>query len=722
MNFKEMFGEAKFVMKEGGEGFSFLRGRFFLQKKGRVTLRVVGLGFFECYINGVRVSEDRYLPLATDYEARDNYPVGEILTGHHLYVPQYDISELVCEGENVIVIHYGGGWYTLTSYGLIGRYGVAKAAYRIITEDCEFVSSEEDVVVPSYVTDYCFHRYEVEDRTHFDNSVIQKTFDDENFLKAVIAPIPETEYLISDCPADKVKERIIPTLVGEYDGVRVYDAGKNLSGVPVVKLGNDGRAVVLFSEELNADKKLNEKHCYYQRYEVVGRPGDICYPKFTWFGFRYFSVEGDAEVCSIDFIHTDLAITSNFRSDNEMLDWFYRTYLHTQLCNMHAGIPSDCPHLERQGYTGDGQLTCRAMMTLTDSKSFYRKWIRDIIDCQDTLTGHIQYTAPYFHCGGGPGAWGCAIVEVPYQYYKQYGDDEPARQAYNGMKRYFDYLEDHSSNDIVVSDKEGEWCLGDWCTYTQVILPAGFVNNYYYVRSLMRVIELAKHFGFFEDVPEFERRIEVRKKALMAAYYNTWDSNFVGGVQGANAFMLDIGLGNEMTYKNMVAYYEKLGHIDTGICGTEILLRLLFERGDGELAVKLLCSKDMEGMGAWYELGATTLWECLGPSARSHNHPMFGSPVTNYFDFLLGIQDAGEYGYQSLLIKPFLPSTLSFIEGERNIPAGKVSVNIRRKENEVQVRIVVPRSVSATLDFMGRVEKLHEGENLISIETTYTKV
>ena len=90
--------------------------------------------------------------------------------------------------------------------------------------------------------------------------------------------------------------------------------------------------------------------------------------------------------------------------------------------------------------------------------------------------------------------------------------------------------------------------------------------------------------------------------------------------------------------------------------------------------------------------------------------------------FLLGIQDAGECGYQSLLIKPFLPSTLSFIEGERNIPAGKVSVSIRRKENEVQVYAVVPRNFSATLDFMGRVEKLHEGENLISIVTTNTKV
>ena len=84
MNVKEMFGEAQFVMREAGEGFSFLRGRFYLQKKSSY-LTGCRVGFFECYINGVRVSEDRYLPLDSDYQARDNYPVDEILTDGYIY-------------------------------------------------------------------------------------------------------------------------------------------------------------------------------------------------------------------------------------------------------------------------------------------------------------------------------------------------------------------------------------------------------------------------------------------------------------------------------------------------------------------------------------------------------------------------------------------------------------------------------------------------------------
>ena len=35
---------------------------------------------------------------------------------------------------------------------------------------------------------------------------------------------------------------------------------------------------------------------------------------------------------------------------------------------MHGGVTSDCPHRERLGYTGDGQLTCNAVMTELDAE------------------------------------------------------------------------------------------------------------------------------------------------------------------------------------------------------------------------------------------------------------------------------------------------------------------------------------------------------------------
>ena len=144
-------------------------------------------------------------------------------------------------------------------------------------------------------------------------------------------------------------------------------------------------------------------------------------------------------------------------------------------------------------------------MNILDGESFYRKWIGDIRDCQDTLTGHVQYTAPYIRSGGGPGGWGCAIVEVPYQFYKHYGDKSVLEECYPQMLRYFDYLESKSHADLVISDKEGQWCLGDWCTPESIVLPAPFVNNYFYIKSLNRCIEIAKNHWQIKGYSRFRR-------------------------------------------------------------------------------------------------------------------------------------------------------------------------------------------------------------------------
>lgn len=115
-------------------------------------------------------------------------------------------------------------------------------------------------------------------------------------------------------------------------------------------------------------------------------------------------------------------LNATFECGNETINWLFNAYIRTQLINMHCGVPMDCPHRERLGYTGDGQLTAETAMLFLNGKRFYEKWAADVADCQDVKTGHVQHAAPFFGGGGGPGGWGSAIVEVPYAYYKVYGD------------------------------------------------------------------------------------------------------------------------------------------------------------------------------------------------------------------------------------------------------------------------------------------------------------
>ena len=723
MTQKEMFGEAVWIEPSEPMSFSVMRAVFNIGDKfDRVTLKAVGLGFFHAYVNGEEVNDSAFLPLNTDFEARENYPSGEQLFGHRLIVPVFDVTDKVRIGENILAIHFGGGWYTWHG----APFGNAKVIYQIEVESggriTRFVSSEKDSFAKSFVSEYSLTCLEKHDYRLLEEKAFDGIGYEGELAPAAAAKPVDTNYVFSDCPGDRITEEIKPELINQYEKdsipCKVYDAGKNISALPVIKIeAAAGETVTLvFSEEKTADNKPDERFVHRQTFIAVSDGKQrLVSPLFTWFAFRFVEVSGDAELVSVGFVHSDIEVSSAFESDCDALNWLYKAYINTQLSNMHAGIPSDCPHIERRGYTGDGQLTCQAAMTVLDAKEFYHKWIDDISDCQDVLTGHVQYTAPYVRSGGGPGAWGCAVVEVPYRYYKEYGDIEPAKRLYPQMLRYFDYLEEHSYNDIVVSDKAGEWCLGDWCTLEPTSLPAGFVNNYYYVKSMKRVIELAGLIGRKDDVPALEQKIDARLKATAAAYFNTWDQNYIGNIQGANAFALDIGLGSEWTKNFLVAYYKKLGQYDTGICGTDVVTKVLFDIGEGDVAVDLLLGD--RTFAGWMKAGFTTLSEYWLNSTRdrSHSHPMFGSVVTYFFERLLGItQEADSAGYEKLVIAPFIPSRSNSFSGSRKLPCGTVSASYDRdpeNKDTVRAKIVLPEGKTALFRYKDTEMTLTEGTN-----------
>ncbi|MBQ2902819.1 MAG: family 78 glycoside hydrolase catalytic domain [Clostridia bacterium] len=724
MTQKEMFSSAEWLCAGecGEDKFWFLKSRFNVENVKKAALRVLGLGFFHCCINGKRVSEDLFLPLNTDFEPRENFPVSEVVSGHRIYVPEYDITSMLRNGENVIVIHFGGGWYTRDNQK---KFGDAKAIWRIYGEDengvFDFVSSENDEIAESFVKNYDFTEGETHDYTCMNPDLVMSGSGDIGWKNAVAAKPLDTDYLFSDCQPDRVIKKLDAVQIKKNDGSTVYDCGVNTTGYPLLKLtGNAGEKVkIIFSEELSDDGSLNKKFTQDQYMEFVcdGTERTV-HPLFTWLAFRYFEVFGNAVPECVEVVHTDAEIISDFRCDNELLNWIHDTFVNTQLTNMHSGIPSDCPHLERRGYTGDGQLTCHAVMNILDAERFYRKWINDIRDCQDTLTGHVQYTAPYTHSGGGPGGWGGAIVEVPYRFYKHYGDKSVLEECYPHMLRYFDYLESHSEGNLVVSDKEGEWCLGDWCTPTSVVLPAPYVNNYFYIKALGRCIEIAEIIGKEDDIPMFEERLAQRKKAVMAAYFNKWDGNFLGGVQGANAFAVDMGLGDERTYKNIVERYSKLGGYDTGIFGTDILTRILFENGDGQLAADLLMSDSLHSFAEMKRLGATTLWEYWPGSLRdrSHNHPMFGAVTAYLYDYLLGIRAKDNCAaYSEVIVSPVIVDGVSSVEGFMTLAGGKVSVAYKKNGEDVEFSIIIPDGMPAEFVFGNEKRVLAAGENSFTI-------
>ncbi len=724
MNQQEMFGNAKWLGFDGITRTPVVRASFDACNTVKAEITICGLGYFELYINGRRVSEELFVPVTSDYCHRNitvnGQPFDEVFR-HRCYCLRYDILPFLKEGKNELGAALGPGFFAQETWSFDGHvsFGEVRLCYRIILTDAEgrtseIVSGEDARWKQGEVAECNLFRGEKHDLNLCEEGWM--TQDAGAWNKVRILPEMETEYQLQDCPADRVIRTIVPMKLMEGPRGTLYDLGENITGWVVLKdrSKKNGTVEVRFGELLDTRGQLESHYTHNQKWQIVSDgTGRVVHPRFTWLGFRYFTVQGDADVLCAAVIHTDAAVDSSFRSASPVLNWLYKTYVRTQLNNLHGGIPSDCPHLERRGYTGDGQLACEAAMLAIDYRDTVRKWMRDILDCQDEHTGHVQNTAPYTRCGGGPGGWDIAIITVPLNFYYQYGDPQPLSEMYEGMVKYLEYLELHSENDLVVSDRAGEWCLGDWCTPDPIKLPPPFVNTYFKVKALDAMAAIDGILGKAEN-PLWKERRMVACEAIIKHYYDPETHDFAGNVQGANAFALDIGLGDQVTLNHFVDRYEKLGSYDTGIFGTELVTRLLGEKGRYDLEYRLLTSEKPNSFGSMMHTGATTLWEYWSDCEyqRSLDHPMFGAASKQLFYDALGMKQAkGPAGWQEVRIEPRFMDWLPEAEGHITTPLGKLGVSYRKTLLNTVISVEVPEGMKAELVIRGKTFPLTAGRN-----------
>lgn len=722
MTFEQVFGSAQWIGGSSIEQCPAIRASFTAPAIKHAEITVCGLGYFYLYLNGQPVSQDLFVPVTSDYVKRDillenGQPFDEE-TSHRCYYLRYDLTALLQPGRNELAATMGGGFFT-QNQALFGHrvpYGQPRLCYRIVweTQDGqtgEVLSGPDAWQHPGFIRDYNFCKGEAQDLTALAPDWTTSPVG-EGWEKAQVLPPMDTDYQLQDCPGDRIVRQVVPRLVKEQNGERLYDVGENTTGWVVLQdASKAGEEVsVIFTEDLTVagDFDHRYKHDQFFRFVSDGRGREV-HPWFTWHGFRYFLVKGNAQPKSVAVIHSDIPVRSSFDSASPVLNWLYRTYMHTQLINWHGGIPSDCPHIERRGYTGDGQLTCETFLMLLNNRSLTRKWIRDILDCQDRNSGHVQNTAPYVRSGGGPGGWGCAIVIVPWQYYRQYGEMDVLQDAYPGMLRYIDYLLAHSDErHLVVSDRPGEWCLGDWCPPNgthggQVKIPAPFVNTYFLIKSIQVIQEVENVLGLPHPA-RWAELLENATRGMNETYFDPETGSYAQGEEAADAFALDIGLGNEKTLPALKARYEKLGGLDTGIFGTEILPRVLFERGESELAYQMLVSENPVSFATLMKSGATTLWENwpIG-TQRSLCHPMFGAVTKELFHSLLGMRQVkGSVGWERVEICPAIPQLLPYAAGQIETPKGILAVSYSFWEGKLTADVTVPAGMEAAFVYGGQ--------------------
>jgi alpha-L-rhamnosidase len=615
------------------------RKDFTVNELTHTVLRVTGLGFCELYINGKSVSDRLFAPAWTNYLPLDtasmNYPIYDTMTYRILY-EQIDVTPFIKVGKNTLTVHIGGGWFCQHESKNEGvkPYGKLTLCFNIMQGENSISKSDKTVRwKKSFITRQNIYFGEKQDLRIGGYDFSDLELQPDEWKNADTCEPPKSLLTRQTCPEDKIIRTVTPKIILKQDNYAIYDLGENLSGYPLVEFNGtkiDEVISLRFAEELYDDGMLSfdstggNDRVQQEEYIYDGKAKNA-HQHFTWHACRFFDVSGNAQVNKFYVIHTDLKVKTEFKSSEPVLQWIYDSFIRTQLNNSHCSIPSDCPHRERLGYTGDGQLTSNAVMDCFEADSFYRKWMQDIADSQDIHNGHVQHTAPFYGGGGGPGGWGGAIVFVPYNHYKHYGDKSVLEKYYENMLAYLDYMESRSENGLVVREEEGGWCLGDWCSpENRNLIPEEFVNTYFYIKAIDRVIEISLLLG--KDTAKLNDKKKSVTSSFMKSFYDESTGTFCNSLEASDAFGFDLGLGDKRTLNAIVKKYASLGEFDSGIFGTYILISVLCENGHKALAKQLLTSKKKYTFYNMMVNSATTLWENWNGD-DSHDHPMFGAVV-----------------------------------------------------------------------------------------------
>ncbi|MEJ5169873.1 MAG: family 78 glycoside hydrolase catalytic domain, partial [Fimbriimonadales bacterium] len=476
-------------------------------------------------------------------------------------------------------------------------------------------------------------------------------FDDSGWQRASVLSGPKGKIAALKSRPCRVTETLRPRYVREVKpGVFVFDLGQNIAGWVRFRVrGPAGTEVrLLMGEKLHADGTVDRSNLsglvydpFFSevRYILRGGGEETFESAFAYYGFQYVQVEGWPGTPGLDdlegrVVHTDFPRAGDVRS-TPLFDWIQDATLWSYRSNF-VGIPTDCPHREKNGWTGDAHLATEQALFNWDNAAGYLKWLDDLMDEQredGALPGIVPTGGWGYTWGNGP-AWDSALVLIPYYLYVYTGDAGVLARCYESMRRYVDYLERNSKNLLI------PFGLGDWVP-AKTETPADITSTAYFAIDADIVSLTASLLGRPAEAVRYATLAKNVRTAFRSAFLS--EDGTVGlGSQTAQSCalfqdMLKLPQKPEAFQRLVERIAQDGGKLDVGILGAKYLFHTLSEGGRHELALDLLFRTDQPSYGWWREQGATTLWETWDGNA-SRNHIMFGDVSAWFYKQLAGIR------------------------------------------------------------------------------------
>ena len=712
------------------EKFSKLSARYFrktyrLPKQIKsAKAHIIGLGLYELYINGKKIGDQVLAPAPTDYSKNILYNT-------------FDVTDALRSGDNTIGTILGNGrYYTMRQNYKpykIKDFGYPKMLLNVLVEytdgSSEVLRTDNSWKMTADGPIRSNNEYdgEIYDARKEMPGWTTPKFDDSNWINAqyVLQPSGNIEAQMTEYM--KVEETISPISISPLKpDTYILDMGQNMVGWIQLKVsGSKGDQVKLrFAEILNKDGSLNVDNLRDAQatdvYTLKGDEEETWEPSFIYHGFRYVEISGFPGTPTVDnfkgrVVNDALEVTGTFETSNSIINQVYKNAFWGIRGN-YKGMPVDCPQRnERQPWLGDRPTSAYGESFIFDNQKLYSKWLDDIRYTQKS-DGALADVAPAFWMYYSDNmTWPGTYLMIADMIYRQFGTVTPIKAHYPHMKKWLEYMKDRYMDEeyILTKDSYGDWVAppatieeGKGMT-GNVKHPSKLIStayHYYYLQLMSKFAALTEN---QHDVTGYRELAEKVKKAFNKHFFNK-DKNSYGKTLTDNILAYQFDLvpepEKEAVFNSIVHQItkENNGHLNTGVIGTQWIMRCLTENGRADLAYTLATGKSYPSWGYMVENGATTIWELwngntAAPNMNSYNHVMLlGDLIVWYYENLAGIKSK-KPGFKEIEMKPIMVDELNYVNASYNSIYGPIISRWKKNNKKFTWEISIPPNTSADI-------------------------
>lgn len=677
-------------------------------------LTICGLGYFESYINGKRTDDGLLSPGFTAYDK------------DVLYM-QYDVASLLQEGRNAIGVNVGTGFYYHFSED---NWGTCDATWRNFPKMiCELKITYEDDTTEKVVSG---SDWKVTDQGPIIFTGIRNGeqydankelgdwasvgFDDTQWQNGKVWKSPGGVMRAQEMQPIRVYKKFPAVKKWKSkNGGWIFDIGQNLAGYGEYTLyGAAGtEATFRYSDVLDKENELVMLGHFVRtdgfqtdKYIKKSNEAESWHARFCYHGFQYIEVTGlDYEPELSDIVGvaicTDVTDIGAFECSNDSLNRLQHLCRWASISNMES-FPTDNPHREKNGWTGDTMLSCEQMLTNFGSRAFFTKWSQDMRSSQRPA-GQIPCIVPspgWGYSGLMGPDWSAALVNIPWYLYLYNNDLEILKDNYDAIKKNIEFMLS-MTEDYTLCYGTGDWCAPFEGPALAVNMgsykcPKEVSDTGFFYNAAMTMVKLAKIFENKEDEAYYAELAGNIRSAFRSKFYDKANNLVKGDCQTATAVMLFFGLYDDDAEKKglLDKLLEQIAakdyHVDFGVLGCKFVMHTLGKEGYGDIGTVMLEQKTFPGIAEWLSRGATTLWECWNGEG-SHNHHMFSDLSSYMYKYIAGISpDEAEPGFKHVIFRPAIDSALTYAKAEHESMHGKVSCDWKKEEKQITVKIAIP--------------------------------